>query len=122
MVKDYTREEWEKLGLLESTPDDRKDNVVKALNTSLHWMDEKHEATQDIPGFSDKYETMPIPIIVGIVKEVDVSDEGVRKICDEIVDAYEKYDFGKFNGIPMDIEAEFMCEFRDKKVEELKNK
>jgi hypothetical protein len=115
--KDYTREKWEELGLLESTPEDRKDKAVHALNLAVHWINNN---TID----SDRQlETLPVTIILLIINKVDVTDDEVLNICKEVRPAVETYDFSKFNGISqIGLECEFMHEFTEHQIEKLKQK
>ena len=41
--KEYTREKWEDIGLLSSTPEDRKDKVAHALNVAVKFPGVKEE-------------------------------------------------------------------------------
>ena len=120
--KEYTKEKWEELGLLESTPEDRKDKAVHALNLALKWISDK-SINSDI---SESFETLPVTIILLIVNKIDVTDEEILNICKEVRPAVESYDFNKFNGISaMGLECEFMHEFTEyqiKKLQENKNK
>jgi hypothetical protein len=110
----YTREKWEDLGLLETIPEDRKDKAVHALNLSCKWTSDKTINPDEI------YETLPISIILLIIKKIDLSDEEVLNICKEVRPAVEAYDFGKFNGISsLGLECEFMHEFTEYQINKL---
>ncbi len=116
-MKEYSREKWEGIGLLETIPEERKDRVVRVLNIVLKkLLDNETDEHKSM-------ETISFPIFLRIVKEVDVSDEEVIKILGEIEPAVENYDFNKFGGfIHIDTEMEFVHEFSEKKLEELKNR
>lgn len=115
--KGYTREKWEEIGLLESIPEDRKDKAASALNISLKWVND-NSINSDLD-----VETLPLSIILLIIKEVDICDDEVLNICKEVRPAVKAYDFGKFNGIsPLGLECEFMREFADHQIEKLKQK
>lgn len=115
--KGYTREKWEELGLLESTPEDRKDKAVHALNLAVRWMNDNSINSDD------EVETLPVTIILLIINKVDVTDEEVLNICKEVRPAVEAYDFGKFNGISqIGLECEFMHEFTEHQIEKLQKK
>lgn len=115
--KGYTREKWEEFGLLESTPEDRKDKAVHALNLAVHWINDNSINSDAQLG------TLPVTIILLIVNKIDVTDEEVLNICKEVRPAVEAYDFGKFNGISqLGLECEFMDEFTKYKIAKLQNK
>ena len=112
-----SKNEWEELGLLESTPEDRKDKATHALNLAVRWISDN-----SING-DGQLETLPVTIILRIVNKIDVTDEEILNICKEVRPAVEAYDFGKFNGIsPLGLECEFIHEFTEYKITKLQQK
>jgi hypothetical protein len=114
----YTREKWEEIGLLSGIPEDRKDNVVNALNVAVKGMTENLGRVQN--------ETIPIPVIMKIVRTVDVPDEDIPRLCNEILEEYNKHDFEKDKAnadyMNIDYEAMFLSKFADMKIEQYKQK
>jgi hypothetical protein len=117
-MKTY-KKEWESLGLLSSTPEDRKDKVVNAINIAIDAMIEDATYIGDI-----QFETIPVPVIIKIVNTVDVPDEEIPRICHEVCKAFKEFDINKEkinnNGIDMDYEAKFLCDFADLKIDQIK--
>lgn len=116
-MEEYTREKWEEIGISESIPEDRKDKAVRALNIALKWIHDNSINSDD------EIETLPLSIILLIIKKVDISDEEVLNICKEVRPAVEAYDFSRFNGISqLGLECEFMHEFSELRIEKLLQK
>jgi hypothetical protein len=119
--KEYTREKWEDIGLLSSTPEDRKDKVAHALNVAVKAMIENV-----VHSDNTQFETIPIPVIIGIVNAVDVSDEDISRMCYEIRMSYIEHDFDKDKAehehINLDYEAMFLCKIIEEKINYYKNK
>lgn len=119
--KEYTREKWEEIGLLESTPEDRKDKVAHALNVVL-----KSIIENSMHSDNDAFETLSIPIITGIVNVVDVPDEDISHMCHEIRTRYAEHDFDKdkteHEYMILDYEAMFLCKIIEEKINYYKNK
>ena len=117
----YTREKWEEIGLLSGIPEDRKDNVVNALNVAVKGMTENlvHDGRV-------QNETIPIPVIMRIVSTVDVPDEDILRLYNEILEEYNKHDFEKDKAnceyMDIDYEAMFLSKFADMKIEQYKQK
>lgn len=90
-MKDYskTKEEWEAIGVLELTPEDRKDKLVHALNIAVKWLIDFPTNT-DAP--SDYVETIVPSIIIKIINEVDATDEEVINICKEFNSNHKIFD------------------------------
>jgi len=114
----YSRKKWEEIGLLETTPEDRKDATAKVLNIALKYLLDKEEKNVQTPR---PFETLGIPVLVRIMREVNLSDDEVIRILDDIEPAIKAYDFNKFNGVPIDLEMEFVAEYSEKELEKLKN-
>jgi hypothetical protein len=115
--KGYTREKWEEFGLFESTPEDRKDKAVRALNLAVNWIN------NNAINSDSQLSTLPVTIILLIVNKVDVTDEEVLNICKEVRPAIEAYDFDKFFGISqLGLECEFMDEFTKHQIAKLQQK
>jgi len=118
---EYTKEKWEEIGLLIGTPEDRKDKAVRVLNIGLkHLLDKQAKEKND--DTHRPFETMGIPILIRIVREVNLSDDEVVEILDDMEPAIERYDFNKFGGYAfIDTEMEFCHEYSTNKIEQLKN-
>jgi len=113
----HTKEQWEKIGLLDTLPKERKDMAVKAFNAAIKFLTE-NETEEHKP-----FETVGFPVLIRIIREVDLSAEEVPQILQEVAVAMEEYDYNKFNGFySIDVEMEFVVEFSEKKIEELKNR
>lgn len=111
----HSKEQWEKIGLLDTMPEERKDMAVEAFNAGVKFLTE-NETEEHKP-----FETVGFPVLIRIIKEVDLSAEEVPKLFQEVAVAMEEYDYNKFNGFPqIDVEMEFVQEFSFKKIEELK--
>ena len=116
----YSRKKWEEIGLLETTPEDRKDATAKVLNIALKYLLDKEEEEKNVQT-PRPFETLGIPVLVRIMREVNLSDDEVITILDEMEPAMKAYDFSKFNGYPIDVEMEFCHEYSTNKLEQLKN-
>ena len=119
---EFNTKQWEAIGILEGIPEDRKDVVAHALTVAFNCVDKKHNK-QNQNKF--QYEVLPIEVIRRIVKEINLTDEEILKICEEVHPARDGYDFNKFNyvgGSTIDYEAEFIAEFSDEKIKQYKNK
>jgi hypothetical protein len=118
--KEYSKAKWEEIGLLEATPEDRKDKVVHALNLIL-----KAIIENTIHSDEGMFETMSVPIVVRIINAVDVPDEDISRLAYRIREEFKKFssthDLSEFH-LNIDYEAMFSCEFADQLITEYKNK
>jgi len=110
----YTREKWEEIGLLESTPEDRKDKVVNALNILM-----KTVEINQIHSDDTQFETIPFPVVIRIISAVDVEEVEIPRLYHEIRTAFKKFNT---QGMNLDYETEFAYDYANKKIEELKQK
>jgi len=119
--KEYTREKWEEIGLLSSTPEDRKDKVAHALNVAVISMIENRIHSDDT-----QFETIPVPVITGIINVVDVPNEDISRMCYEIRTRYAEHNFNKDKAeceyMNLDYEAMFLCKIIEEKINYYKNK
>ena len=107
---EYTKEQWEKIGLLDGISEDRKEIVSHAMTLAFNWIDSQPKPEQDIPGFQP--ETLPLEVVRRITMSVDLTDEEILKICEEVGPAHDRFDFGVFVGYPgIDAECEFQFDF-----------
>jgi hypothetical protein len=114
LQKPYTIEQWEKLGLLENIPIERKPQVVNALNVALEYLLEKEK-----DGDKEEFETLPFPVLIRITKEIDLTNDQVLEIVNDCRLKFKEYDFNKFNNFGMDYESFFTVEYADDKIKEL---
>ena len=113
----HSKEQWEKIGLLDTIPEERKDMAVTVFNAVITHLT-KNETEEH-----KSFETIAFPILIRILREVDLSVEEAIQMLGELDVAVEKYDFNKFNGFyDIDVEMEFVVEFAEKKLEELKKR
>ena len=129
-----TKEEWETTGILESTPEDRKDKVVNALNIGVKWIIESDYVKDDIDfidwvGDTNNINTMVPVVIVKILNKIDVTDEEILTICKEVNSARRNFDSAtllnstdSYKELGIDLNAEFFRNFCDAKVNQLKLK
>ena len=118
---DYTREDWERIGLLEGVSEDRKEMVSHAMTKAFNWIDQKSDKSeQDIPGF--QHEVLPLEVVRRIAISIDLTDREIIQICEDVGPAHDKYDFSQFGGYDITAECEFQFTYCDGKIEELKNK
>lgn len=111
----YTRKQWENLGLLVNTPENRKDGVVHSLNVAVKWL-------VDAPINSDddgEIETITLPAILRITNEVDLTDIEVLEICKELRITYKNFDRTRYIRLK-DPEASFIKEFCNIEIKEHK--
>ena len=114
--KGFTRNQWKEMGLLDGTSEEFEERATKAMNVAFLYMYDKREE-----GKSEQFELLPLMVISRVIRSVDITDEEVLEICKEVEAALETYDFNKFMGYSsIDVEAEFVAEFVDRKLEELK--
>ena len=113
----HTKEKWEEIGLLETVPEDRKDDATRMLNIALEY-NLAEEAKEDK---HRSFQTIGFPILIKIVKEVNISDAEALEILKEIPSALKRYDDHQFDGYPVDIEMEFAHRYCEDKIEILKN-
>jgi hypothetical protein len=116
-MKNYskTKEEWEKIGVLELTPEDRKDKVVNALNIAVKWL---IEFPINIDTTADYINVIVPVVIVRIANNVDISEDEVLMICKEINIAYKNFDPSTLPD-STDPDAEFFRAFCDAKINQL---
>ena len=109
-LKDVTGVEL--VELLDATPVDRKNKVIKALNIAIKWLMDNDKITD--------YINVIIPATVTkIVNEVDVTDEEILNICNEMNIAFENFDPKVYPNLK-DPEAEFVTNFCMNKINQLK--
>ncbi|MFA5207114.1 MAG: hypothetical protein WC428_00290 [Candidatus Paceibacterota bacterium] len=112
-----TKEEWEAIGILSITFEDRKDKVVNALNIGVQWLIGLPISTN----VNDYRESIVLPVIVKIANEVDVSEEEVLTICKEIYTGFKIFDPSTLPN-SIDPEAEFVRAFCVSKINQLNSK
>lgn len=121
--KDYTRKDWERIGFLEDTPEERKDNVANVLNILMKTVIENQIHSDDT-----QFETMPFPVVIRIVNAVDVPDEDISRLYHEICMAFKKFStpenlakvYGEHEGMNLDYETEFAYDYANRKIEQYK--
>ena len=116
-MEKYTREKWEMGGLLEKTPEERKDFVVETLNSTLELMT-NIEITMD-----SNNETLMIPIILRIVNSIDITIEDIKEIYNQISKEFPNFieknkELGVLN---IDLEAMYCSEFCSEYIKLKKN-
>ena len=117
-MENYSREKWEMLGLLENTPEDRKQKAVDALNIAINWLTElKINSDEDI----GELETITLPIILRIVNQVDLTEVEVKETCKELRQQWENCDMTRYRKI-IDPEAAVCKAFAEMKISQYKNK
>jgi hypothetical protein len=117
---EFTKEQWENIGLLEGVSEDRKEMVSHAMTLAFNWIDSQPKPEQDIPGY--QHEIYPLEAARRVAMSIDLTDEEILEICKEVGPARDKFDFGQFIGYSLDAECEFQFDFCEKKIEELKSK
>jgi hypothetical protein len=111
---DATNEDWYSTGLLENTPDNRKEITIKWFNYATNVMNE-------ISSNDEEYETLIYSIITRIIREIDVSSDDIKEIINEVKSKYNSIDYS-LNYFNIDTEAEFTTNYSENKINELKNK
>ena len=111
---DATNEDWYSTGLLENTPDNRKEITIKWFNYATNVMNE-------ISSNDEEYETLIYSIITRIIREIDVSSDDIKEIINEVKSKYNSIDYS-LNYFNIDTEAEFTANYSENKINELKNK
>ena len=121
-----TLKEWEDFGLLAELPEDRKFAATHAFNVVFNWIEEHHEKPeQDIPGFTDQNEMLPLHVIHKMISDIDLTDQEILNICTEVYEAFNKFDITeilKHTYSTIGLECEFMHEFTEKIINKLENK
>ena len=113
--KGFTRNQWKEMGLFDGTGEEFEVKATKAMNVAFLFMYDKHEEGKE------KYELLPLMVIHRLIRSIDMTDDEALEICKEVETAVERYDFNTFDGYSsIDVEAEFVAEFCDNKLEELK--
>ena len=114
--KGFTRNQWKEMGFFDGTSEEFEEKATKAMNVAFFFMKDKHEE-----GKSEQFELLPLMVISRVIRSVEMTDKEALEICKEVETATKTYDFNQFNGYSsIDVEAEFVAEFVDKKLEELK--
>lgn len=113
----HTKEQWEEIGLLLTVPEDRKDDATRMLNLALEY----HLGGEAKEDKHKPFETIGFPILIKIIKEINLSDAEALEILKEIPSALKKYNTHQFDGYPVDIEMEFAHRYCEDKIEQLKN-
>jgi hypothetical protein len=80
-------EKWTNIGVLEFTPDDRKEAVANALEFAYKILIEKQN--NDV-NFDAQLETIPFPIISRIVREIDLTEEEILEIIKTVIPEAKK--------------------------------
>ena len=117
-MENYSREKWEMLGLLEGTPEDRKQKAVDALNIATNWLSRLQENSDEDTG---KIETITLPIILRIVNQVDLTEVEVKETCKELRQQWENCDMTRYAKL-VDPEAAFCKAFAEMKISQYENK
>ena len=113
--KGFTRNQWKEMGLLDGTSEEFEERATKAMNVAFLHMYDSHEEGKE------QFELLPLMVISRVIRSVEMTDKEALEICKEVETATKTYDFNQFNGYSsIDVEAEFVAEFVDKKLEELK--
>jgi hypothetical protein len=116
---------WEKLGLLDITPIERKEYVASVLDKALTFAIKN----EDFPvNFDDNDEGIInlifFPIILGIVNKININDNQIKDIYFEIMNKYnDEYKNNLSNNFLMDDNDAKICNsFFENKIEELTKK
>jgi hypothetical protein len=117
-MENYSKEKWEAIGLLEGTPEDRKQKAVDALNIATNWLSRLKDNSDEDTG---ELETITLPIVLRIILQVDLSEIEVKETCKELRQQWEKFDRTRFPG-NIDPEAAFCRAFAEMKIGQHKNK
>lgn len=104
---------WQSLGLLENTPNERKEFVANSLELLTAYLLHINDDNDD-----GIYQTMIYPILVRIGREVDFGINDFMLILNEVMNEILliKYD----ENSDIDYEELFCNEYSNKKIEELK--
>ena len=106
------------IGLLGSTPEDRKDKVVESLNFATNWLSRLKDNSGEDTG---ELETITLPVVLRIANQVDLTEVEVLEICKELRQQWQKFDRTRFPG-NIDPEAAFCKSFAEMKINQYKNK
>jgi hypothetical protein len=116
MTGETVQQRWERIGMLEYVPENKKERVANAFELILQTLKKRENSNeQDISGITSQYETVPFPIIRRILMKIDINDDEILEIisnsnieCKKFVEVSElKY----MNYI--DIECEFIADYVD---------
>ena len=105
------------LGLLEGTPEDRKQKAVDALNVATNWLSRLKDNSDEDTG---ELETITLPVVLRIVNQVDLTEVEVKETCKELRQQWTKFDRTRFPG-NIDPEAAFCKSFAEMKINQYKN-
>ena len=117
--KEYTREKWEELGLLEQLPEDRKEMTVFCYNIVIKWITDDNITSNHKIG---EIEPLILPIFYRIAKIVDLTEEQVLKTCKEFRQAWLDFDPSQLINVNnvTDPELHFVKSFAEEKINQYK--
>ena len=108
----YNIEKWKEIGLLDGIPENRHENAVRILNTTINYL-------INIQQPNEQYETAPMGVIYGILQIVDITEKQTIGIIDE----FKKTKIHELENVFSFFDAEaLICEYVEVMLKKLKNK
>lgn len=116
MTGETVQQRWERIGMLEYVPEDRKEKVANAFELILETLKKRENSKeQDISGITSQYETVPFPIIQRILMKTDINEDEILGIINDSIIECKKFvetsELKYMNYI--DIECEFIADYVD---------
>jgi hypothetical protein len=118
MIQYYsTLKEWENSGLLTNIPEERKQMMVNCFNSAIKWITSNSIVSDDVR--LGEFETMILPVLYRIVKEVDLTEEKVFEVCREFRHSWLNFDPTNLVNIA-DPEQHFVKTYAEIKINQYK--
>jgi len=107
-------DDWYSTGLLENTPDDRKEITIRWFNYATNIM-------KEISSDDCAYETLIYPILTRIIREVHINGDDVKNIINEVKIQYSNIDYNS-HYYNIDAEAEFTSSYSENMINKIKSR
>jgi len=119
-MKKRKKHHWEKIGLLDNVPEDKKNYFNNAFDFTLNYLLSDHELSND-----GTPETLIFPIIRRIGIEYEISNDEIIEMINELPEKYKDFQDNILPHIMLhsystiDAEAEFGSLYVENKIKEL---
>jgi hypothetical protein len=109
-----TNDDWYSTGLLENTPDDRKE-------ISIRWFNYATNIMKEISSDNCAYEALIYSILTRIIREIHINGDDVKNIINEVKILYSDIDYNS-HYYNIDAEAEFVSIYSENIINKIKGR
>ena len=110
----YSIEKWKLIGVLEDIPEERHENAVNVLNTTLKFINEL-----SLTSPKENFETAPIMVMIRILRELDISTEQAIEIIKEFKQTVKNPPLEDVFSLLFDWGLQYISTYSDFKIKEL---